>query len=122
MSDKSQPSTVWTMPKKKFSRLEEVRSVIEDTDDLELMLACQGLLRDKMEISNMAETMKKLEDGLYTESKRNFFSFFVEGMDPNEISALADKCGGRVKILEKKAAKQAEIDAANKSDVPQEPK
>lgn len=118
MSDKAAPmSHGWTPPKKKFSRIDEFRSVLEETDDLELAKACQGLLRDKMEIANMTEMIEKLEKNLYTEPKRNFFSFFVEGLSPDEILALADKCGGRVKILEKKAEKQAEVDAANKSDV-----
>lgn len=123
MSDNSaEVGPVWTPPKKKFNRLDEFRSVIDDVDDLELLLVCQALLRDKMEIFDSEEKLAKLQEQLYADQKRNFFSFFVEGLDSAEIQALAGKCSGKVKILEKKAEAQNAIDAANKSDVPAEQK
>lgn len=91
---------------KPFNRFEEVRSVIDSSDDIDLMKACQGLLRDTIKINDMEEMLEKARAALYEEKKRQFFSFFVEGLPPLEIAALADKCSGRVKILEKRAEKE----------------
>ena len=91
---------------KPFSRFEEVRSVIDSSDDIDLMKACQGLLRDTIKINDMEEMLEKARAALYEEKKRQFFSFFVEGLPPLAIAALADKCSGRVKILEKRAEKE----------------
>jgi DNA-directed RNA polymerase specialized sigma24 family protein len=89
--------------KKPFNRFEEVRSIIESSNDIEMMKACQGLLRDTIKINDLEETLEKARAALYEEHKRRFFSFFIDGLPPLEIAALADKCSGRVKILEKKA-------------------
>jgi len=91
---------------KQFNRFEEVRSVIDNSDDVEMMKACQGLLRDIIKINDLEETLEKARAALYEEQKRRFFSFFVEGLPPLEIAALADKCSGRVKVLEKRAEKE----------------
>lgn len=91
--------------KKQFNRFEEVRSIIDSSDDLEMMKSCQGLLRDIIKINDLEETLEKARAALYEEQKRRFFSFFVEGLPPLEIAALADKCSGRVKVLEKRAEK-----------------
>ena len=40
------------MSKKEVNRFEMVRSIIDSTDDLEMITACQGLLRDLIEISS----------------------------------------------------------------------
>ena len=92
--------------KKPFNRFEEFRSVIDSSDDIDLMKSCQGLLRDTIKINDMEEMLEKARAALYEEKKRQFFSFFVEGLPPLEIAALADKCSGRVKILEKRAEKE----------------
>jgi DNA-directed RNA polymerase specialized sigma24 family protein len=89
--------------KKAFNRFEEVRSIIDSSDDLDMMKACQGLLRDTIKINDLEETLEKARAALYEEQKRRFFSFLVEGLPPLEIAALADKCSGRVKVLEKRA-------------------
>jgi DNA-directed RNA polymerase specialized sigma24 family protein len=91
---------------KPFNRFEEVRSIIDASDDIDLMKACQGLLRDTIKINDMEEMLEKARVALYEEKKRQFFSFFVDGLPPLEIAALADKCSGRVKILEKRAEKE----------------
>lgn len=91
---------------KPFNRFEEFRSVIDSSDDIDLMKACQGLLRDTIKINDMEEMLEKARVALYEEKKRQFFSFFVEGLPPLEVAALADKCSGRVKILEKRAEKE----------------
>lgn len=91
---------------KQFNRFEEFRSVIESSDDIDMMKACQGLLRDTIKINDMEEMLEKARAALYEEKKRQFFSFFAEGLPPLEIAALADKCSGRVKILEKRAEKE----------------
>jgi hypothetical protein len=97
---------------KPFNRFEEFRSIIESSDDTELMKVCQGLLRDVIKINDMEELLEKARAALYEEKKRQFFSFFVEGLPPLEVAALADKCSGRVKILEKRDEKQKEKEAA----------
>lgn len=122
MQDNSEPTTTWTPPKKKFNRLDEFRSIIDDADDLTMMKACQTLLRDKMAIFDIEENLEKLNKALYADTERKFFSFFIEGLSSAEIQALTDKCSGKVKMLEKKAEAQSVIDAGNKSDVPQEQK
>ena len=91
---------------KKFNRFEEFRSVIDSSEDLDMMKACQGLLRDMIKINDLEETLEKARAALYEEQKRRFFSFFAEGMEPLEIAALADKCSGRVKVLENKLEKE----------------
>jgi DNA-directed RNA polymerase specialized sigma24 family protein len=96
---------------KPFNRFEEFRSIIESSDDTELMKVCQGLLRDVIKINDMEELLEKARAALYEEKKRQFFSFFVEGLPPLEVAALADKCSGRVKILEKRDEKQKEKEA-----------
>ena len=95
---------------KQFNRFEEVRSIIDNSDDVEMMKACQGLLRDIIKINDLEETLEKARAALYEEQKRRFFSFFVEGLPPLEIAALADKCSGRVKVLEKRAEKEEKKD------------
>lgn len=97
--------------KKPFNRFEEFRSIIESSDDTDLMKVCQGLLRDVIKINDMEELLEKARAALYEEKKRQFFSFFVEGLPPLEVAALADKCSGRVKILEKRDEKQKEKEA-----------
>ena len=96
---------------KPFNRFEEFRSIIESSDDTDLMKVCQGLLRDVIKINDMEEMLEKARLALYEEKKRQFFSFFVDGLPPLEIAALADKCSGRVKILEKRDEKQKEKEA-----------
>lgn len=95
---------------KQFNRFEEVRSIIDNSDDVEMMKSCQGLLRDIIKINDLEETLEKARAALYEEQKRRFFSFFVEGLPPLEIAALADKCSGRVKVLEKRAEKEEKRD------------
>jgi DNA-directed RNA polymerase specialized sigma24 family protein len=95
---------------KQFNRFEEVRSIIDNSDDVEMMKSCQGLLRDIIKINDLEETLEKARAALYEEQKRRFFSFFVEGLPPLEIAALADKCSGRVKVLEKRAEKEEKKD------------
>jgi len=95
---------------KQFNRFEEVRSIIDSSDDVEMMKSCQGLLRDIIKINDLEETLEKSRAALYEEQKRRFFSFFVEGLPPLEIAALADKCSGRVKVLEKRAEKEERKD------------
>jgi len=95
---------------KQFNRFEEVRSIIDNSDDVEMMKACQGLLRDIIKINDLEETLEKARAALYEEHKRRFFSFFVEGLPPLEIAALADKCSGRVKVLERRAEKEEKKD------------
>lgn len=107
---------------KPLNRFENFRSVIDASQDLDLMKSCQGLLRDTIAMNDMIEQLEKLRANLYADKNRMFFSFFVEDLPPMEIAALADKCSGKVKILEKKAEEQAAKDALNKSDVPQETK
>ncbi len=94
--------------KKEFNRFEEVRSIIDAAKDIDMTKALQGLLRDLIKINDLEENLEKFRAGLYDDKKRGFYSFFVEGLAPAEICALADKCSGRVKILEKKAATEAE--------------
>ena len=107
---------------KPFNRFEEARSVIDSSDDTELMKACQGLLRDMIKINDLEESLEKARAALYEEQKRRFFSFFLEGLPPLEIAALADKCSGRVKVLEKRAELEAEKKKASEvgEDKPEE--
>ena len=93
---------------KQFNRFESFRKVIDTTDDLEMMKICQGLLRDIITINDMQENLDKMKGALYEEQKRAFYSFFVDDLPPVEVAALADKVTGRVKVLERKAEKEAE--------------
>lgn len=93
---------------KEFNRFESFRQVIDTTNDLDMMKACQGLLRDLITINDMQENLDKLKKSLYDEQKRAFYSFFVEDLPPIEVATLADKVTGRVKVLERKAEKEAE--------------
>jgi DNA-directed RNA polymerase specialized sigma24 family protein len=102
---------------KQFNRFEEVRSIIDSSNDLEMMKACQGLLRDLIRINDLEETLEKARAALYEEHKRKFFSFFIDGLPPMEVASLADKCSGRVKILEKRADAEK---AASESSKPQQ--
>jgi hypothetical protein len=90
------------MSKKEVNRFEMVRSIIDSTDDLEMITACQGLLRDLIEISSLEDRVEKIRENMYKEDKRKFYSFFVENLPAVEISALADKCSGRVRFLNEK--------------------
>lgn len=93
---------------KPFNRFEGFRQVIDTTDDVEMMKACQGLLRDIITINDMQENIEKLKNSLYDEKKRAFYSFFVDDLPPVEVAALADKVTGRVKVLERRAEREAE--------------
>lgn len=104
------------MSQKPFNRFLDFRSIIESTNDREMMESCLGLLRDLMEIEAIKESLKKKEDSLYDDVKRSFYAFFLEGLSPEEISQLADKCSGRVKILQKKEQAEKERVEKEKTD------
>jgi hypothetical protein len=95
-------------PNKPINRFEEVRKIIDSSNDPEMLKSCQGLLRDLIKINDMEELLERARASLYPENEksRQFYSFFIEGLPPLEVSALADKCSGRMKILEKRAEKE----------------
>lgn len=105
------------MSKKEINRFENMRSIIDTTQDLEMMEACLGLIRDLIQINSLEQQVSNLQENLYKEDKRRFYSFFIENLTPEEISALGDKCSGRVRILtekkEKEAAKKEKEDSQN---------
>lgn len=95
-------------PSKPMNRFEEVRKIIDSSNDPEMLKSCQGLLRDLIKINDMEELLERARASLYPQDDkaRQFYSFFIEGLPPLEVSALADKCSGRMKILEKRAEKE----------------
>jgi uncharacterized protein YerC len=94
------------MSKKELNRFENMRGIIDSTDDLEMMEACLGLIRDLIQINSLEQQKSQIEENLYKENKRRFYSFFVENLTPEEVSALGDKCSGRVRVLTEKREKE----------------
>jgi len=104
---------------KQLNRYIQFREIIEQTQDHDMMATCLQLLRDMMELNTLREQVEKKEEDLYKDPKRSFYHFFLEGLSPEEISQLTDKCSGRSKILDKKEMlrkEAAEKEAAEKQE------
>lgn len=104
------------MSKKELNRFENMRSIIDSTEDLEMMESCLGLIRDLIQINSLEQQKNQIEENLYKESKRKFYSFFVENLTPEEVSALGDKCSGRVRVLTEKKEKEEAKKAKESSE------
>lgn len=92
----------------KFDRFEEFRSIIDSTEDKEMMNNCLALLRDLIKINDLEQTIENIRNDLYKDTKRHIFSFFVEGLSAEKIASLADKTSGRIKFLSAKEEKANE--------------
>jgi hypothetical protein len=102
-------------PPKKANRFIQFREIIESSDNSELMESCLSLLRIMIEISDMKEKISEKEKKMEEDAKMSFFKFFLEGLPDAEVSQLADKCSGRLKILQKRDEKEkAEKEKAEK--------
>ena len=98
------------MPNLNVNVFESLGQIIQNSEDVEFINVCLSLLRDKMKINDMEETIARLNEELYKDQKRSFFGFFAENLSPEEIQSMTDKCSGRSKFLQKKIEDKKKIE------------
>lgn len=91
-----------------MSKLNEFRSMIDDTNDKAVLEAGRELLRDMMELASLKDRIKDIEENLTSGGKAIFY-FFAEELDEDEIVFAAERISGRIKRLDREdGAKSAE--------------
>jgi len=88
-----------------MSKLDEFRTMIDKTDDPKVLESGQELLRDMINLSALKQKVAEIEEGL-TEGGKAIFYFFAEELDEDEIVFAAERISGRIKRLDRVAAKK----------------
>jgi len=88
-----------------MNKLDEFRTMIDKTDDQKVLESGQELLRDMINLSALRKKVTELEEGL-TDGGKAIFYFFAEELDEDEIVFAAERISGRIKRLDRKAAKE----------------
>ncbi len=81
-----------------MSSLSEFQELVNGITDEELLDVAEGLLRDMVEIENMKERIREMEDKL-SEGKRASFWFFTLGLDPEQVDLATNTVIGRKRFL-----------------------
>ena len=89
-----------------MNKLDEFRTMIDKTDDQKVLESGQELLRDMINLSALRQKVAELEEGL-TDGGKAIFYFFAEELDEDEIVFAAERISGRIKRLDRKAAKES---------------
>jgi hypothetical protein len=89
-----------------MNKLDEFRTMIDKTDDQKVLESGQELLRDMINLSALRQKVAELEGGL-TDGGKAIFYFFAEELDEDEIVFAAERISGRIKRLDRKAAKES---------------
>jgi hypothetical protein len=107
----------------------EVRSIIDNNDDIDLLQSCSSLIKDMIDIDNMKESIDKMqkellerEEKLLSDDSRVMFSFFLNGMEQEQIAAIGDKVLGRISVLNRKKEEEDNKIAAKNKDAEQDQK
>jgi len=89
-----------------MSKLDEFRTMIDKADDPKVLEAGQELLRDMINLSALKQKVAEIEAGL-TDGGKAIFYFFAEELDEDEVVFAAERISGRIKRLDRIAAKKA---------------
>jgi hypothetical protein len=89
-----------------MNKLDEFRTMIDETDDPKVLESGQDLLRDMINLSALKQKVIEIEAGL-TDGGKAIFYFFAEELDEDEIVFAAERISGRIKRLDRKAAKES---------------
>jgi hypothetical protein len=92
-----------------MSKLDEFRTMIDNTDDPKVLESGQELLRDMITLVEVRQKVKEIEEGL-TDGGKAIFYFFAEELDEDEIVFAAERISGRIKRLDRAAAKKAQAE------------
>jgi hypothetical protein len=93
------------------SKLDEFRTMIDKADDSKVLEAGQELLRDMINLSALRQKVVEIEEGL-TDGGKAIFYFFAEELDEDEVVFAAERISGRIKRLDRMAAKKAKSEEA----------
>ena len=88
-----------------MNKLDEFRTMIDKTDDPKVLESGQELLRDMINLAALRQKVADIEDGL-TDGGKAIFYFFAEELDEDEIVFAAERISGRIKRLDRVAAKR----------------
>jgi hypothetical protein len=91
-----------------MSKLDEFRTMIDKTDDQKVLGSGQELLRDMINLSALRQKVIEIEEGL-TDGGKAIFYFFAEELDEDEIVFAAERISGRIKRLDRAAAKKKKL-------------
>ena len=97
--------------------LKEFTEMINDISDENLLDVAEGLLKDIVEIENLKERAKMLEDNLH-KGERAAFWFLAMGLDRDEVDLATNTVTGRRRFLKDKEAREQarkEIEEAENS-------
>ena len=86
-----------------MSKLNEFRNLIDQTNDAEILMAGQSLLRDMLRINKLKREVAELESGLTADGKAIFY-FFAEELDEDEVLFAAERITGKLSRIQKDRA------------------
>jgi len=89
-----------------MNKLDEFRTMIDKTDDPKVLESGQELLRDMISLSALKQKVAEIEEGL-TDGGKAIFYFFAEELNEDEIVFAAERISGRIKRLDRAAAKKS---------------
>lgn len=81
-----------------MSKLNEFRSLIDETNDPDVLKAGQQLLRDMIKINDLKRQLELLEADLTSDGKAIFY-FFAEELDEDEVLFAAERITGKLSRL-----------------------
>lgn len=91
-----------------MNKLDEFRTMIDKTDDTKVLESGQELLRDMITLAALRQKVAEIETGL-TDGGKAIFYFFAEELDEDEVVFAAERISGRIKRLDRVAAKKAKL-------------
>jgi len=102
-----------------MSRLDDFRSMIDNSDDKKLLSSGQELLREMMEINSLTARLEELVRGL-TEGGKAALYFFAAGLDEDELTFAAERITGKLSRIER-AEKKKEMKIAKEEAIKNPP-
>ena len=90
-------------------RLDEFRTMIDETTDEKLLEASYQLVSEMMEINRLKNRLSELEDGL-TEGGKACFYFFASDLNEDELVFAAERISGKLKRIGRKKEKESKED------------
>lgn len=78
-----------------MSKLNKLRAIIDDVDNVETLEAGYELFHELIEIDSMRQKIKSAESGL-TDGGKAMFYYFAMGLESEELPYIAEKIKGRI--------------------------
>ena len=89
-------------------RLDEFRTMIDETSDEKLLDASYQLVSEMMEINKIKLRLQELEAGL-TDGGKACFYFFASDLDEDELVYAAERISGKLKRIQRKKEQEERI-------------